>query len=77
MAFTAEITLRDLIHLHFVGSLSHLKYPIMAICAFEIMLSDMFYMTENNRKNICGGKYQISATYLLCRSGEWNKADNT
>jgi hypothetical protein len=77
MTLPTEITLRDLVHLHFVGSLCHLKNPIMAICAFEILPNDMFFMAENDWKCIFGRKCQITAAYLLCRNGEGNKAGNT
>lgn len=65
MAFTAEIALTELRHIHLVGSLLHLKNCIMAAGAFETFFVDMFFMAEYNRAGILWIENYVSTSDFL------------
>lgn len=49
VAFTAEVSLGQLAHVHLVRTLRHLEYLIVAAGTLEALVIYVFFMAENDR----------------------------
>ena len=73
VTLAAEITLGDLAHIHFVGSLGHLENLVMTPGAFQTLSVHVFLVAENDGRGIFGRKGQISPPDFLGKSTKWNR----
>ncbi len=65
VAFAAKSSLGQLAHVHFIGTLGHLKYVIMTAGALQAFRIDMHIVAENDRLRTLGIKRQVSTSHLL------------
>jgi hypothetical protein len=65
MAFSAELALGHLAHVHFIRTLGHLEYLIVAIGTLEIFAGDVLLVAEDDVQSILGGEGKIAASDFL------------
>jgi hypothetical protein len=72
MALAAEVALGDLGHIHFVRSVSHLEYLIVASHAFQAFSLDVEFVTEDDGTCILRRKGYIPPAHLFRKNGAWH-----